>query len=424
MKLSIFIGLFYISLCVKITCSSFVFGAKNEDSQTLPNELIKNWISDNKYGRYYTNMNMFTVVILPDCDNGELLETTIKSLILTSNRNLIHEIIVPFKPCIHTDSLKWLNEFKSSPLNGSPVNVVETELQELGDIQKFAGSIATGDILLFVPTATLFPRNWMSIIMRNLSDNFNTISVPNFTILRKDSWKFSTNDLIFSPKMMFSKKDFEIFNLHNSNYDIPMFFSPIFAVKKIWWENISRLSDPMINMIFKEKINLDIGLRTWGCGGRVVRTHNLTFGITKIETSQPSLEVRELLIESWINKDVAETIIKNSDKLRNFINTSSNYVFEGLIKKRNEIIEKLNCDSKNFFVYKFENELYDIGAFSKETTQIELKNSNLCLTVAKEENNNSASFNIELSKCIPDNYSQSFYIDNKSKFIFFYFYDS
>ncbi|KAK6589586.1 UDP-N-acetyl-D-galactosamine [Cryptosporidium xiaoi] len=417
MKLYIFVGLLYICLCVKIACSSFVFGAKNEDSQTLPNELIKHWVSDNKYGRYYTKINIFTVIILPNCEDIELLDTTIKSLILTSNRNLIHEIIVLFKPCTHAENNKWINELRSSSLSGSLVNIVETELQELGDIQNFAGSIATGDILLFVPIATLFPRNWMSIIMRNLSDNFNTVSVPNFTVLKKDSWKFSTNDSVFSPKMMFSKIDFQIFNIHNSNHNIPMFFSPIFAVKKAWWDKISRLSDPMINMIFKEKINLDIGLRTWGCGGRVVQTPNLIFGITKLETSQPSIEIRELLIESWIDKDIAETVIKNSDKLRNFINASSNYVFEGLIKKRKEIIEKLNCNSKSFFISKFENELYDIGAFDKPTTQIELNNSDLCLTLV-EKGSDKNSLNIELSKCLRDNHSQYFHIDSKSKLSF------
>ncbi|KAJ1608077.1 UDP-N-acetylgalactosamine: polypeptide N-acetylgalactosaminyltransferase [Cryptosporidium canis] len=408
---------FGISIChlmLKFALATFVFGSKDEFS-TLPKELLTSWMEENKYGGLYGKSDMVSIVIIPDCEDNELIDVTINSILLTSNRNLLHEIIVLSNDCqgIGKDIKSIIGKnFLDKPL----IKLVETELQELGELQNLGASNSTGEIILFVSSATLFPVNWMSQIIRSLSDNFNSIAVPRLKKLSKDNWKFSNNDPIYSPKIMFTRKDFDLINIHTQNNKVPMFYSRIFAITKSWWTKISKLSDPTINLIFKSSINLDISLRSWNCGGRVALVE-LSFGVSKVNIPQPSFEVRKILLESWIDEKIAEYILRNSERLVDFMNSSTS-LFETLINTRRELINEFECSQKNVFTSKFYNELNDIGIIEYPRSQIVLHDSELCFTLTGEtRKGKEKSFDLKLLECEADKDSQAFYIDNKRNII-------
>lgn len=407
---------FGISVCyfmLEFAVTTFVFGSKDE-SPTLPKELLSSWMVENEYGGLYGKSDMISVVILPDCEDDELVDTTINSILLTANRNLLHEIIVVHRDC--QGSGKDLKEVLGENFLDKPlIKVVETELQELGDLQSLGASSSTGEIILFVPAATLFPTNWMSPIMRTLSDNFNSIAVPRFKKLSKKNWRFSVNDPLYSPNMMFTKSEFELININSLNNKVPMFSSRIFATTRSWWSKISKLSDQTINLIFKSSINLDISLRSWSCGGRVAQVE-VSFGVARVRTPQPSFEVRQILLESWIDEPIMHYVLKNSEKLTNFMSLSSS-LFDALISKRKELIRECQCDQKKAFASKFYNELNEAGIIEYPRSQIVSDGNGLCFTlVGEKKKGQEKKFELKLTQCRHNEDSQAFYIDDKSKF--------
>ncbi|KAH8582652.1 UDP-N-acetylgalactosamine: polypeptide N-acetylgalactosaminyltransferase [Cryptosporidium sp. chipmunk genotype I] len=406
-----------ISICylmLEVAFTTFVFGSKEEFS-ILPKELINSWMEENEYAGLYGKSDIFSIVIIPDCEDNELVDVTINSILLTANRNLLHEIIIISNNC--QDSGKDIKSSLSKKFLDKPlIKIIETEFQELGDLQNFGANNTTGEIILFVPVATLFPKNWMSPIMRSLSDDFKSIVVPRFKKLIKKNWVFSKNDSVYSPKMMFTK-EFELINIHTLDNKVPMFYSRIFAITKSWWLKISRLSDPTINLIFKTSINLDIALRSWNCGGRVTQIAELSFGVTKVKIPQPSLEIRQVLLESWIDEPIKQEILNNSEKLTNFMKLSSG-LFEVLINKRKELIKEYECDYKKTFTFKFYNELNEVGLIYYPKSQIVFSGNGKCFTlIGDKKKKGEKNFELKLSECKPNDSAQTFYIDNESKFI-------
>ncbi|OII74974.1 UDP-N-acetyl-D-galactosamine:polypeptide N-acetylgalactosaminyltransferase [Cryptosporidium ubiquitum] len=400
---------------LEFVLTTFVFGSKDEFS-TLPKKLISSWMEENKYAGLYGKSDIFSVVILPDCEDNELVDVTINSILLTANRNLLHEIIIISNEC--QDSGKDIKSALGEKFLDKPlIKIIETEMQELGELQNLGANNSTGEIIMFVSAATLFPINWMSPIMRSLSDNFNSIIIPGFKRLEKNNWRFSTNDPVYSPKMMFTKNEFELINIHTSNNKVPMFYSKIFATTKSWWEKISGLSDPTINLIFKAGINLDISLRSWSCGGRVAQIIELSFGVTNVKIPQPSFEMRQILLESWLDDSIVQNILNNSKKLNNFMKSSSS-LFEALINKRKELIKEHECDKKTIFTSNFYNELNEVGLIEYPKSQIISSDNGLCFTlIGDPKKRGEKNFELKLLKCKTNENTQSFYIDSERNII-------
>lgn len=407
------LGISVCYLVLELAGTTFVFGSK-EESPTFPREMLDSWMVENQFGGLYGRSEMFSVVVLPDCEDNELVDATINSILLTANRNLLHEIVVLDKDC--QGSGKDLKEVLGENFLDKPlIRVVRTELQELGELQSQGASNSTGEIILFVPAATLFPANWMSPIMRSLSDNFSSVVVPRLKKLSKGNWRFSANDPVYSPKMMFTKSEFELANIHSPGNKVPMFSSRIFATTRTWWKKISELSDPAINLIFKSSINLDISLRSWSCGGRVTQVE-VSFGVAKVKTSQPSFEVRQTLLESWIDEPIMQYILKSSERLADFMGQSSS-LFHALISKRKEQIRERRCDQKKAFTSKFYNELNEGGIIEYPRSQIVSDGNGLCFTlVGDKKNEQKKSQELRLTECRDGEDSQAFYVDKKSKF--------
>ncbi|KAL5367730.1 UDP-N-acetylgalactosamine: polypeptide N-acetylgalactosaminyltransferase [Cryptosporidium parvum] len=408
------LGLAICYLMLKVALTTFVFGSK-EEFTTLPRELINSWLEENEYAGLYGKSDIFSIVIIPDCEDNELIDVTINSILLTANRNLLHEIIIISNDC--RDSGKDIKSHLGEKFLDKPlIKIIETELQELGELQNLGANNSTGEIILFVPSATLFPKNWMSPIMRSLSDNYKSIIVPRFKKLNKDKWTFSNNDPVYSPKMMFTK-EFELTNIHTLDNKVPMFYSKIFAITKSWWLNISKLSDPTINLIFKTSINFDISLRSWNCGGRVAQIAELSFGVTKVKIPQPSLEIRQVLLESWIDEPTKQMIMNNSEKLANYMKLSSG-LFEVLINKRKELIKEYECDQKLIFTSKFYNELSEFGLIEYPRSQIVFSGNGKCFTlIGNEKKSGEKNFELKLSECKPNENAQIFYIDNERSIV-------
>ncbi|KAF7455905.1 Glycosyl transferase family 2 family protein [Cryptosporidium felis] len=404
------VAVFYFML--KLVLGSFVFGLK-EEYTPLPDDLLNLWVLENRFSWYYGKFDMFSIIVIPDCEDNELIEVTISSILLTSNRNLLHEIIVLSNECRNSNE-EIKNNLSKSFFEKPLIKVIETDAQELGDLQNVGVINSSGEILLFIPVAALFPPNWMSPIIRGLNDNLNSIITPRFKKLDKKNWKFSQTDAVYSPKIMFTKKDFQLINIHSRSNKVPLFFSRIFAIKRSWWDKISKFSDPTINLIFKTNINLDISLRGWNCGGRVVQAKDLSFGVAKINNPQPSYEIRQILLESWIDKSLADIILKNSTNLSNFMNLSSGFLSEALINKRVQMIKHSNCELKSHFISNFYDELNEFRLIEYPRNRIVFGESGLCFTEVEEKNN---IYRLKLSKCTSNNSSQLFHIDKKRNII-------
>lgn len=132
--------------------------------------------------------------------------------------------------------------------------------------KKTGGDAAKGDIIVFLDCHCSAQPNWHVEISSLIKANPLRMVVPAITDLDIDTWEEKKNSAVNTKCYLTWDADFNWFD--DESPDVPVMSGGLLALSNHWWQKTGGYDDAMRGWGGE---NLDQSLRSWLCGGEIVR---------------------------------------------------------------------------------------------------------------------------------------------------------
>ena len=259
-----------------------------------------------------------SVIIALTAEHELILARTITSILLTTPRDLLKEIILVYhraedkghspaitkneimkklRDIILTENAKLLAHFDNVTIAQMPFMFGEVFSDSLirvlftgksiglGASLNMGASEATGDVFVFLKSRIELHHNWLQPLLAPIVDDYRTVSIPGMLAILPSSFKFEqpyNDDFLltfwnwglqtqhYEMDIMENKSNTEKYeHIQALPYQLDLVTSSQFAISKKFFEQLGSF-DP--HYLILEEVNLDLSFKVRTFGGRVMTT--------------------------------------------------------------------------------------------------------------------------------------------------------
>ncbi|KAE9416182.1 hypothetical protein Angca_007737, partial [Angiostrongylus cantonensis] len=191
--------------------------------------------------------------------------------------HLLHEVILYEDASTAEHQLTdYLNEFAS--INGWSNKIIvkrSDERQGLIRAKTLASRLATGDVIVFMDSHCEVTKRWLEPLLAPIAENPNSVVLPIVDIIHPINFEYS--------KAMIAKVGFdwslmsrwiylnwEYFDVEENNvkpFESPSMSGGLLAIRREYFRTLGEYD---MGMEIWGAENVDLSLKTWMCGGRIV----------------------------------------------------------------------------------------------------------------------------------------------------------
>jgi len=207
-------------------------------------------------------------VVLPCAAEGQFAVKTARKIVERTPSEYLREVIVvddgsepPIADAFDEDGAdeEWRRTSKIRMLR-------HESTQGLMNAKQTGGDAALGDIYVFFDCHVSPQPNWHREIVQLISENPKRMVVPSITDLDIDTWEEKSDSLVNTKCYLTWDADFNWFE-DPSPY-VPVMSGGLLALSAEWWKLTGGYDDSMHGWGGE---NLDQSLRSWLCGGEIMR---------------------------------------------------------------------------------------------------------------------------------------------------------
>lgn len=240
--------------------------------------------------------------------------------------------------------------------------------------KKTGGDAAKGDIIAFFDCHVSPQKNYYKEIKQLIEDNPRRMVVPAITDLDLDTWEETPTSSVNTKCYLTWNADFDWFE-DESPY-VPVMSGGLLALSKYWW-NMTGGYDGTMRGWGGE--NLDQSLRSWLCGGEIMRApssrvaHMWRTGdrrtVSHYRSVGSALDNKLRVVTAWYG--VFKVLYHGGG-------TPPRSLEDGSIQR---VQNKLHCKPFVHFLHHFRDIYVDGGVIPVQVFQLREKNSKKCLTL-------------------------------------------
>lgn len=311
---------------------------------TEPSEVIRNNAS--------TIVKRASIIICYYNEAPSALLRTITTILKRSPIQLVKEIIVvdDFSgPEFHMDKMK---PFIKSNL----INFMRTSKREgLIRARLFGAKVAQGDVLIFLDSHVEANRGWLEPLLRVVQDNKTTIACPIIDIINSDTLVYSASPMVkggmnwalnFKWDSIPSEK-LKTYDDFIKPVESPTMAGGLYAIDRDYFYHLGAYDQGM-DLWGGE--NIELSLRTWMCGGRILILPCSRLGHIFRKTRPYGPEPDKP--DSLLVNSVRSARVWLADYIEHFYkaNPSARHLDSGDISERLDLKQRLQCRNFSWFL--------------------------------------------------------------------------
>ncbi|VDP14771.1 unnamed protein product [Heligmosomoides polygyrus] len=326
-------------------------------------ELCKNTTFDAKFST--------SVVIIHHNEALSVLLRMLTGIFERTPAHLLHEVILYEDASEEEHKLsKYLNEFAAANGWTSKMRVERSdERQGLIRAKNLASRLATGDVLVFLDSHCEVTDGWLEPLLAPIAENSSSVVLPIADLLHPVSFNYSQAmitksgfDWSLTFKWMYI--DWEYFDTKENNVkpiESPSMSGGLLAVRRDYFQTLGEFD---MGMEIWGAENVDLALKTWMCGGRIVVAPCSRVGhVFRMHRPYKGKEGMDTTLYNSVR--VAKTWLGKYEELFMRARPMARMIDYGDISSKLELKKRLNCKDMDWYM---ENVYPDL----KKTAKLEL----------------------------------------------------
>eukprot|EP00440_Ansanella_granifera_P000015 gb/GFBE01000016.1/.p1 GENE.gb/GFBE01000016.1/~~gb/GFBE01000016.1/.p1 ORF type:complete len:704 (+),score=101.73 gb/GFBE01000016.1/:1-2112(+) len=319
-------------------------------------------------------------VVLACAGEGEYAVKTAAKVVERTPAEVLDEVIVVDDGSSQKIKDVFLqSDLGKATLNSMRVRIIRHE-KTLGLMiaKKTGGDEAKGDIIVFLDCHVSPRPNWYEEIRELIVQNPKRMVVPGITDLDLNTWEESAHTNVNTKTYLTWRADFDWFD-DESPY-VPVMSGGLLALSAFWWRATGGYDAGMRGWGGE---NLDQSLRSWLCGGEIMRAKSSRIA-HMWRTSDPRTRAHYHLAGSAeINK--RRVVAAWFDKFRVMYDPRMEQGDPRLdISSIQEVQARLNCKPFVHFLHRFRDVYIEGAVIPRLVFQLREKSTGLCITKSGE----------------------------------------
>ncbi|KJH51687.1 glycosyltransferase, group 2 family protein [Dictyocaulus viviparus] len=270
--------------------------------------------------------------------------------------HLLHEVIL-YEDASDTEHhlTDYLNQFAS--INGWTDKIIVKRTEERQGLIKsktLASRLATGDVIVFLDSHCEVTEHWLEPLLDPIVENPNSVVLPIVDIIHPASFDYSKAMIAkigfdWSLRFKWIYLNWEYFDIAENNVkpiESPSMSGGLLAVRREYFRTLGEYD---MGMEIWGAENVDLSLKTWMCGGRVVVAPCSRIGHV-FRMRRPYKGKGNMDTNLFNSLRVAKTWLDDYEKYFIRARPKAARMDFGDISPSLEIKKRLNCKDMNWYV--------------------------------------------------------------------------